>query len=113
MGMLDYAFRPKSRARLLAGEPVHWVERSKRSRYIAAVLRSTPAWVDVAALKAIQYRARCLTEMTGVPHEIDHIVPLTHSRVCGLTVPWNLEIKTAKANNAKGNAWCPEQMELF
>lgn len=111
--MLDYAFRPKSRVRLLAGEPVPWVERSKRSRYIAAVLRSTPAWVDVAALKSIQYRARCLSEMTGVPHEIDHIVPLTHSLVCGLTVPWNLEIKTAVANNAKGNKWCPDQMELF
>ena len=113
MGMLDYAFRPKSRARLLAGEPVHWVERSKRSRYIAAVLRSTPAWVDVAALKAIQYRARCLTEMTGVPHEVDHIVPLSHPMVCGLTVPWNLEAVTAARNQAKSNRWCPGQLEMF
>lgn len=113
MGMLDYAQRRKTRVRLMAGEHVHWVMSSKRSRYIYAVIQSTPPWVDVAALKLIQYRARCLTEMTGVPHEVDHIVPLNHSRVCGLTVPWNLEIVTARRNRAKSNRWCPEQMELW
>jgi 5-methylcytosine-specific restriction endonuclease McrA len=113
VGMLDYALRIRTRARLVAGEHVHWVASSHRRRYITAVLQSTPPWVDVAALKSIQYRARCLTEMTGVPHEVDHIVPLNHPRVCGLTVPWNLEIVTARHNSAKSNRWCPEQMELW
>ena len=113
MGMLDFAQRRKTRVRLMAGEHVHWVMANKRSRYIFAVIQSTPPWVTIAELKAIQYRARCLTEMTGIPHDVDHIVPLNHPRVCGLTVPWNLEIITAKRNGAKSNRWCPEQVEMF
>ena len=113
MGMLDYAQRKKTRVRMMSGERVHWVVSSKRSVYISAVIQSTPPWVTIAELKAIQYRARYLTEMTGIPHEVDHIVPLNHPRVCGLTVPWNLEIVTAKYNGAKSNHWCPEQMDLW
>lgn len=113
MGMLDYAQRRKTRHRMVSGERVHWVASSRRSSYISAVIMSTPPWVTIAELKAIQYRARCITEMTGVAHEVDHIVPLNHPRVCGLTVPWNLEIITAKRNGAKSNHWCPDQMEMF
>jgi hypothetical protein len=113
MGMIDYAARRRSRTRLLAGEVLPWVANSKRAEYITAVLRSTPSWVDMAALKNIQYRARCLTEMTGVPHDVDHIVPLAHSRVCGLTVPWNLQVIPAARNGRKSNRWCPEQVDLF
>lgn len=40
---------------------------------------------------------------TGVPHEIDHIVPLTHASVCGLHVPANLQLLSETANRAKAN----------
>lgn len=112
MGMIDYC-RKSSRARLVAGDVPHWVRRSKRRPYITQVLLSMPPWVDLAALKRVQYRARCLTEMTGVPHEVDHVVPLNHPLVCGLTVPWNLEVVPAARNAAKSNRWCPDQLELF
>lgn len=116
MGMIDYA-RRSSRAALLRGERVRWIANSRRRNYIAQVVLSTPDWVDRSELRAKAQRAACLTEMSGVPHELGHIVPLNHPRVCGLTVPWNLEVITAAKNRADSNLRWPDmweyQMELF
>jgi 5-methylcytosine-specific restriction endonuclease McrA len=112
MGMIHY-IRMKSRERILQGDMPAWIHNSPRRRYIAAVVLSAPPWVDREALRLLHYRAVCLTELTGIPHELDHIVPLNHPLVCGLTVPWNLEIVTAKINGAKSNRWMPDQLELF
>ena len=113
MGFLDYLGRAPSRRRLIAGDPPAGVVNSRRRNYITAVILSAPPWVDRKELEGFRTRAIWATTMTGVPHVIDHIVPLNHPRVCGLTVPWNLQVIPAKANAAKGNHWCPEQEEMF
>lgn len=110
--MVDYV-RGASRARLIAGEVPAWIANSKRGRYIAAVVLSAPPWVDRKALYALKAEARLMTDVTGVLHTLDHIVPLNHPLVCGLTVPWNLRIVPAVSNFSKGNRWCPNQLELF
>jgi 5-methylcytosine-specific restriction endonuclease McrA len=115
MGLAHYAARANgvSRQRLLAGDTPAWIANNKRARYIVSVVLSAPPWVDRKALLAMNAQAALLTKCTGILHVMDHIVPLNHPRVCGLTVPWNMQIITWRQNAAKSNRWCPEQMELF
>lgn len=53
--------------------------------------------------ETIYERAARLTAATGERHEVDHVVPLRSSVVCGLHVPRNLEAIKAYKNRAKSN----------
>lgn len=80
-----------------------WTARNAKRE--ADKLKATPAWADLFAIGLIYQRARELTEQTGIPHEVDHVVPLRHPLVCGLHVEGNLQVLTAAANNKKNNTW--------
>ena len=70
------------------------------------VKRATPTWLDRKDYESMaqlyECAARLMTE-TGVPHDVDHIIPLLGKGVCGLHVPWNLQILTASENRKKWN----------
>lgn len=66
---------------------------------------ATPPWLTEQHFKKIKdfyFKAEKMTLDTGVPHEVDHIVPLQGKNVCGLHVPWNLQVITASENCKKG-----------
>jgi 5-methylcytosine-specific restriction endonuclease McrA len=65
--------------------------------------QATPEWANKSAINAIYIEARQLTESTGIPHEVDHIIPLTSKLVCGLHTEANLRILTKNENRAKSN----------
>jgi transposase len=44
--------------------------------------------------------ARELTKETGIPHEVDHIWPISRG---GPHLPWNLQVLTKEENRKKGN----------
>lgn len=69
----------------------------------AARLRATPAWADWTEIRAVYEDAARKTEETGVPHHVDHIIPLRGKTVCGLHVSWNLQAIPAIENLKKGN----------
>jgi len=79
---------------------------------VAAVL-SAPSWADRAAIRALRDEARRLTVVTKVRHVLDHVIPLNHPRVCGLTISANLRVITFAQNAYKSNHWNPDQLELF
>ena len=112
MSVLDY-FRPKTKERLMRGEHVHWIENNNRSGYIRTCVLSYPPWVDRAELQKLWQECRDLELETGVPHNLDHIIPLNHPKICGLSVPWNMRAIPASHNNQKGNTWNPDQLSLF
>jgi 5-methylcytosine-specific restriction endonuclease McrA len=65
--------------------------------------KATPAWVNLDEIKQHYDEADYISRLTGIDHEVDHIVPLRNSAVCGLHVPWNLQILTAADNRSKSN----------
>lgn len=69
-------------------------------------LRACPSWLTLEQLKEIEsfyYQAKHRYKETGIPHHVDHIVPLQGKKVSGLHVPWNLQILTASDNSKKSN----------
>lgn len=76
-------------------------------RHIAKI-RRTPVWLtqeDKQAVIVIYEEARRLTVETGIPHEVDHIIPLQGKLVSGLHVPSNLQILIKSDNASKGNRY--------
>lgn len=81
------------------------VRASGMKRY-ASKLKATPKWLNKAShnvIKQLYIDARELEKADGIPRHIDHIVPLQGENVCGLHVPWNLQILTAEENLKKSN----------
>ena len=81
----------------------------------AKKINATPAWLtptQKAEMLGFYTESRAVTEQTGVEHEVDHIVPLRGRLVCGLHVPWNLQVITASQNASKGNRFSPESSPI-
>lgn len=69
----------------------------------ARVIKATPPWANQEAIFAFYEKAKRHTVETGVPHHVDHIIPLRGKNVCGLHVETNLQILTGSENSRKGN----------
>jgi hypothetical protein len=81
--------------------------------YHTKIYWATPPWLNAEQLAAMAE----IYEKARRGQHVDHIVPLKHPRVCGLNVPWNLEIVPAEVNLAKSNHTWPGDanatLELF
>lgn len=71
-------------------------------------LRACPSWLTQEQLDEIEVfykEAKQRFKETGIPHHVDHIVPLQGKKVSGLHVPWNLQILSASENSKKNNRY--------
>jgi hypothetical protein len=72
----------------------------------AAKLNATPEWLTKEQLQEIEELFLCAKMFklyTGEEYHVDHIIPLQGNNVCGLHVPWNLQVIPAKDNLTKSN----------
>lgn len=77
----------------------------------AREIQRTPAWLTAADLEEIEVfylAARLISEESGMPFHVDHILPLAGKLVSGLHVPTNLQLLPGKENLSKNNRWTPE-----
>lgn len=68
-----------------------------------AKMQRTPPWADLEKIESFYVSAARMSADTGVPHEVDHIIPLQGKNVCGLHIHTNLRIVPRRVNRAKQN----------
>jgi hypothetical protein len=86
---------------------------SKRRAYKKDAI---PGWVNLKEIEKYFSLAKIKELETGIPHAVDHIVPLKgRSRdgveVCGLHWEGNLQVIPALENTSKGNRYWPDMPE--
>ena len=72
----------------------------------AMKLNATPSWLSKeqeAEIQDIYEMAKELEKVFPWKQHVDHIAPLKGKTVCGLHVPWNLQILSVTENLKKGN----------
>lgn len=75
---------------------------------------ATPKWITAEqkqAMRELYLSAQRLTKLTGERYVVDHIVPLINPDVCGLHVPWNLQVMTQEENLKKSNKLLDTSLE--
>jgi len=86
-------------------------------RYYTKLYQAWPEWCAKHPGFSKIYREAKRRRKVGQDVHVDHIVPIVSPIVCGLHVPWNLEIIPAKTNMSKSNHYWPghpyENKELF
>jgi len=87
----------------LNNKPVKAALEGKRR---AMQLQRTPKWDPDAHLIVAKYQlAAMLTQASGIPHHVDHIIPLQGKNVSGLHTFSNLRVIPGEENVKKSNKY--------
>ena len=82
--------------------------RQERAMRRATLRNALPSWLDggqKAHIKRTYSLAQLMSDCTGKLYHVDHIVPLRGDNICGLHVPWNLQVIPAEINLQKSNSY--------
>ena len=75
----------------------------------AAAKQATPRWANRFFMAEIYHLAVLRSSVLGIPHQVDHIVPLRSKLVSGLHWEGNLRVIPAIENNKKYNSTWPDK----
>lgn len=81
-----------------------------KAAYKSAKVGATPVWLSDEHKQTIvgfYDLARDCSVVTGEQYQVDHIIPIRGKNVCGLHVPWNLQVLPASINRRKSNSYEP------
>jgi hypothetical protein len=79
---------------------------AKAREYVVKKTNAQPVWLTASQKLHIDCKysvAAMLSKNTEEQYHVDHIVPLKGKTVCGLHVPWNLQVIPAQENLRKSN----------
>jgi len=79
---------------------------SREAKRRSAKLQATPTWLTKEhfdEIDQIYWLAQDLKAVSGQNYHVDHIIPLQGESVCGLHVPWNLQVLPSEINISKSN----------
>jgi hypothetical protein len=82
------------------------------ARYRSRKKRSMPSWLteeQKEQIVSVYAHARDCELVSGESYHVDHIVPLQGKDICGLHVPWNLQVLPADVNISKSNKYEPDE----
>lgn len=81
-----------------------------RRRY--AKIRAATKPFDAELFDMVRTEAKSLRalreKLTGIKHDIDHVVPISSSIVCGLNSEFNLRVIPSRENRVKRNSYWPD-----
>lgn len=80
----------------------HIAQKRRRLRTATPRLLSQKHRKQIRDLFIVAYT---LSRNTGVTYSVDHIIPLVGDGICGLHVPWNLQVIPLLENCRKGTRW--------
>jgi hypothetical protein len=95
---LGYAWRAKNKHLVNL-----WAATRRANR-----IKATPSWANRFFMEEAYHLAKIRTKATGLPWEVDHIVPLQSKLVCGLHVENNLQVIPKSMNRRKSNIMWPD-----
>lgn len=72
-----------------------------------------PSWLSAEMeleIKRFYTHAKDCYLVTGEEYEVDHIIPIKGKDICGLHVPWNLQVLPKDLNRRKSNTYDPDSI---
>ena len=70
----------------------------------ASKLNATPSWLTIEHINQIKMFYKIAQDLRWEDEmHVDHIIPLQGKEVCGMHVPWNLQVIEGRKNCSKGN----------
>jgi 5-methylcytosine-specific restriction endonuclease McrA len=82
--------------------------RAHKIKRTALEKQATTPWADHTKMQEFYFAADFLGMVTGDWYHVDHIVPLSNPRVCGLHTEQNLQVLPASDNLRKSNRHWPD-----
>ena len=88
-----------------------YLEHAARRRWIKEKSSMNLTEDQIQEMRDIYWLAKDLTTINGEQYEVDHIIPLQGKDICGLHVPWNLQVLPMDLNRSKRNMY--NKSEVF
>ena len=106
-------YREDNRDKELARHKKHYEDNPEKgaartAKRRAALLERIPSWSneeEKIAIEKVYENCRLMSILTGIPHQVDHIIPLQGEDIRGFHHSTNLAVVSADENRSKSNKW--------